>query len=199
MKAFPIYRVEGVFEAPIPVGEENRHRMRYMALYDRPGWYQQRWSGLRMFHRPLLDRHQCEARLATMFAATHHHHPGAELLEASLTYVRHDTWALGWFNHFRIDTGESDEEVLDSFADYVSRVQVHNERMLRRIPWPDRRSYHSNDNHPDAIQLMGAEDRWRWCGTKEGAQGMLGVMEDSTDPPCRCDGCQSNGLVRICH
>lgn len=37
--------------------------------------------------------------------------------------------------------------------------------------------------------LMGAEDRWRWHGG----------TDDNTPPPCRCEFCKEQGVLRIGH
>lgn len=83
-------------------------------------------------------------------------------------------WWEKWFNHFTFDVGQSDEEVLRSFSDYVAWVQGLQEG--GRVP----------SGHPLAC-LMGAEDRWRW----KGADGGIA--------PCRCEGCKKNGLIGINH
>ena len=55
-----------------------------------------------------------------------------------------DTWCSGWFSHWTFDTGQSDLEVLGSFAEYVDRIQ-------------------RSDRTDKSSLLMGAEDEWRWC------------------------------------
>lgn len=82
-----------------------------------------------------------------------------------------DTWCSGWFSHWTFDTGQSDQEVLDSFKEYVERIRYSNltEREISSL-------------------LMGAEDRWRWRG-----------QDTQTDPPCRCLACKKHGVVRIDH
>lgn len=75
--------------------------------------------------------------------------PVGELNPADMTFeVKHDRdeeWAGGWFGHWTFDDGQTDAEVLESFEQFVRRMQ----RMIRE------------EGH-EAYCLMGAEDRWRW-------------------------------------
>ena len=94
--------------------------------------------------------------------------PKLESLEVFLL-PRYETWCGGWFSHWTFDDGRSDEEYLQSFADFVNRME--------RV---------------DDYCLMGAEDRWRW-------HGMADDEETRTDPPCRCKYCREKGIVSIDH
>lgn len=96
------------------------------------------------------------------------------LKELTVEYVACQTWVLVWFQHERIDTGESDNELLASFGDYVWKVK----RRVWNEPLP---SWASRYDSVLGGELMGADERWRWKG------------------PCRCDGCKRNGVVRIDH
>lgn len=89
------------------------------------------------------------------------------------------TWAWGWFSHHTLDDGQSDEDVLSSFASYVDWV----------LSLP-RGEYPRDDTHATLAvgHLMGAQDMGRWSGQPE-----------DRCPPCRCDGCVKNGLIRITH
>ena len=98
--------------------------------------------------------------------------------EFSKKLLRHETWCLYWFNHWTFDVGQSDQEVLRSFGDYVGRMECLNEK--HRIA--------TGKFDTDLHCLMGAEDRWRWRG-----------KEDGSPPPCRCDQCKKNGLIHINH
>lgn len=102
-------------------------------------------------------------------------------LEITPRFVRKETWCEGWFSHWTFDTFESDEQVLASFDAYVWRTILANER-ARNLGESER-------------VLMGAEDRWRWYGW----DGNGGPSSNRTPPPCRCEGCKKNGLVRINH
>lgn len=103
-----------------------------------------------------------------------------ELIELSAEYRRHDTWLLTWFGHETYDTGQTDEEALNSFEQYV------------------RKHEHFQNNHdydstvPGYVSLMGAEDRWRWYGYQD-------QDGNRTMAPCRCVHCKEQGLIRISH
>jgi hypothetical protein len=99
------------------------------------------------------------------------------VLDAELEYLGHDEWCLTWFQHYTFDKGQTDEEVLKSFGDFVYNYQ--------------------NGAKRTQSTLMGAEDRWRWKGMSypdgENAAGI------ETDPPCRCQYCKEAGVIRIGH
>lgn len=97
-------------------------------------------------------------------------------LQVEVKFLRHESWCLNWFGHQTFDVGQTDEEVLASF-----------ERFVARNEWRQRLST-SDENY---MCLMGAEDRWRWSGFDNDGNRI--------DPPCRCDGCRENGLIRIVH
>jgi len=95
-------------------------------------------------------------------------------------YKEHESWVITWFQHETFDVGQSDEEALDSFEQFVRRYE--NMQSLSYDMYPE--NYHS---------LMGAEDRWRWYGTIDGTP-------DSESPaPCRCKFCKEAGLIKIGH
>lgn len=98
--------------------------------------------------------------------------PTPWITKSEWKFVERETWMLTWFQHETFDMGQTDEEALESFAEYVDRKQDTNWKLGR-----DRDS-----------GLMGAEDRWRWKG-----------FEDGSDPPCRCVHCKAQGLLRIGH
>lgn len=110
------------------------------------------------------------------------------LTEFSVKHQWDETWCGGWFSHFTFDTGQSDAEVLASFARYVKRIQKLNRE----------EGHMSNGLWIEKECLMGAEDRWRWTARAEGT-GIIGFGETTSDPPCRCDGCKEQGIVRIDH
>lgn len=104
-------------------------------------------------------------------------------LEIEIEFVWYETWHLEWFGHVTFDRGQSDREVLDSFEEYVYRIQVinRNEGNYDKGYWSE----------PHC--LMGAEDRWRWHGAlKDGSPG-------ESSPPCRCEPCKKLGVIRIGH
>lgn len=94
-------------------------------------------------------------------------------------------WWLLWFAHSTFDDGQTDKEALDSFQEYVWWAQRQGKKRTVGV-------------EHNVVELMGAEDRWRWCGSKDGRAGMMWV-QNPTDPPCRCSGCKKNGVIRICH
>ena len=101
-----------------------------------------------------------------------------ELQYLKAEYKKHDTWVLTWFQHETFDIGQTDEEALQSFEDYVSRIEDEN----RGKP------------EMEGIPLMGAEDRWRWRGADENGN----YMEDAP-APCRCKYFKEQGVLRIAH
>jgi hypothetical protein len=59
-------------------------------------------------------------------------------VEVKVTYLGEETWCMGWFSHYTLNTHLSDDELRLSFHEYVDR--------------------HRNE------ELMGAENAWRWKG-----------------------------------
>lgn len=100
-------------------------------------------------------------------------------LRINVSYMRSEVWCLTWFSHFTYDLGQSDEEVLNSFSEFVYRMQVNEPY---REPCADSRSI--------GYVLMGAEDRWRWSGDPK---------QERSPPPCRCEHCKAAGVIRIGH
>jgi hypothetical protein len=103
------------------------------------------------------------------------------LQPADLTVTVHplgnDVWCAGWFSHWTFNVGLTDREVLESFERYIDRVQ--------QSGWSESEI---------GGTLMGAEDRWRWHGCMTGdPQG------EKTTPPCHCECCKKNGIIRIDH
>jgi len=88
-------------------------------------------------------------------------------------FDRYETWCMSWFSHWTFDAGQTDAEVLTSFQRYVYRAEREGQKRVDI--------------------LMGAEDRWRWHGTKTGSP------DEKTDPPCRCIHCKRAGVIRIGH
>lgn len=98
---------------------------------------------------------------------------GAKLVGYSVTMVEIETWYQIWFQHASLNAHLSDNELLESFRQFVNRKRDadFNLRVLRG-PRQEGVEYYC---------LMGAEDHWRWKG------------------PCRCEHCQEQGVVRIDH
>lgn len=111
-----------------------------------------------------------------------------ECMGGSMEFVEYETWCIEWFCHYTFDTGQINQEVLDSFERFVRRKEDKNLANGHQINDPN----YNNPNWVDTYYcLMGAEDRWRWYGGDS--------YEHKTDPPCRCEGCKKNGLIRINH
>lgn len=104
-----------------------------------------------------------------------------ELVELTAKYKEHESWMLTWYQHQTFDTGQTDQEALDSFERFVSRYE---DQQDLDYPYPE--NYHC---------LMGAEDRWRWSGGDEEGKQPNGQLP----PPCRCKYCKEQGVIRISH
>ncbi len=103
-------------------------------------------------------------------------------------HLYEETWCMTWFQHetFRCPEIPDAAAALLSFSSYVIRTE-------RRCP-PDwgfemQQRYRKDPRHQPWICMMGAEDRWRWCGENAG----------DGDPPCECKNCVTLGLWRIGH
>ena len=186
-RAFPVYHFSAMVARPIPEGEEGmsyvQHRQRQ--IKSRPGWMRETFSNEIMI-RSMDASHHIVPRF---WRSKIDRYPRAELERFSTCYLRHDTWVGVWFSHWTFDIGQSDEQTLASFQEYVDRWERYNRKFSEY-------SKHGYEQSP--VQLMGAEDRWRWSGSVDGEEGLFGAL-NTTDPPCRCDGCQSRGVIRICH
>lgn len=99
------------------------------------------------------------------------------ILDTKLEYIDEDEWCLTWFSHYTFDNGQTDEEVLDSFREFVRDFEDDTKRTF--------------------TTLMGAEERWRWCGHIYQNEGDW--QPTRTDPPCRCQFCKEQGVIRINH
>ena len=109
-------------------------------------------------------------------------------------FLRWETWCLTWFSHYTFDVGQSDAAVRASFDRFVERM----ERLNREESHPGE-PYTDTDGKTwtpwvEPYCLMGAEDRYRWCGSTTGDE-----KGERTDPPCRCPHCKAQGVIRINH
>jgi len=104
-------------------------------------------------------------------------------LKVTVTFRRWEVWCIEWFQHWTWDVGLADQEVLQSFDRFVDRTERLNRDEGKMV----------DGSWVEPYCLMGAEDRYRWHGTKTGAP------EERTDPPCRCPHCKEQGVVRIAH
>lgn len=110
----------------------------------------------------------------------------------------YEAWSLSWFGHHTYPLGRSDDELLSCFSRYVSRHLPYG-RVGYDYPYDDPPTVHVFEDGvevPARSTLMGAEDHWRWHGTE---QGRGGHDAKKTDPPCRCEHCQEQEVVRIGH
>ncbi|MHC4297968.1 MAG: hypothetical protein ACYS7Y_11745 [Planctomycetota bacterium] len=103
--------------------------------------------------------------------------------QVELLFRRWETWCIEWFSHWTWDTGQTDQEALESFSRYVMRTEELNlrEGTMKNGFWQE------------PYCLMGAEDRRRWHGAKQGDS------EEPTKAPCRCVHCRTSGKLRIGH
>jgi len=175
-QAFPVYRFRAMW------AEDGEQDPKYLWMCkDLPGG--RVWNGMesyRMFREPLQSSKLAdEARewWTKIRAATNPmgrlsiaaRHP--EDCVVTAVFVHDETWCGEWFGHWTFDVGQTDQEALKSFGRFVNR--------MRRLG--------------DGYCLMGAEDRFRWSGTKAGHPA------ERTDPPCRCACCKEQGVLRISH
>jgi hypothetical protein len=98
-----------------------------------------------------------------------------EFNSGTITFFEYETWTCGWFCHSSFNYHLSNEDILESFSEYVSRYE----------------GLHETD--PKYRCLMGADDRWRWT-----ARDPVDHTKESP-PPCRCNTCIEQGVVRIFH
>lgn len=94
------------------------------------------------------------------------------LTKISAKFLEYETWVLTWFQHETFDVGQTDEETLKSFENFVSRKEKLNKQ------------------YGENYCLMGAEDRYRWHGIDK---------DKYTSAPCRCKYCKKQHVLRIAH
>lgn len=110
-----------------------------------------------------------------------------ELQYLKAEFKEWEVWVLTWFQHETFDIGQTNEEVLKSFSNYVYRVKSKNEKIERNFPESE---WYQNGYKT----LMGAEDHWRWHGSEPD-----GKPNDHSPAPCRCRFCKEQGIIRIGH
>jgi hypothetical protein len=139
-----------------------------------------------MFKEPLTDDEQQEK--LKEYGEQLERKYNSKCMQGSMKFVEYETWCIERFCHYTYDNGQTNQEVLDSFEKFVQRKENMNLQNGHQISDPD----YSLPNWTKTYYcLMGAEDRWRWCGGED--------REHRTDAPCRCEGCKKNGLIRINH
>ena len=102
-----------------------------------------------------------------------HENVNIEIFSMNHKYIKSETWCLTWFSHYTFDNGQTDEEIIESFYEYVRRVQ---DQAIKEGKEPC---------------LMGAEDTWRWHAKDESGERI--------EAPCRCKFCKQAGIIRIDH
>ena len=176
-RMFPIYRVGITWPESYKPGAERRmHRDGQPPLPEGRFWNSTGWDSM---EKEARDPEAIAAELLRDWWPKYTEKllkPGEPVITIGLK--RHDVWCDGWFSHYTIDVGMSDQEVRDSFARYVERIMYN----------------HDMSENQRGGMLMGAEDHWRWHGCVDGnPQG------ERTEAPCRCAKCKEQGLVRIDH
>lgn len=105
--------------------------------------------------------------------------------KTTINFMGYESWCFSWFQHWTFDVGQTDEEALESFEEFVRSKEALN------VKNGHMRHERVDDNKNPFYLLMGAEDRWRWSGGPD--------MKQRTDPPCRCKHCKKQGVIRINH
>ena len=142
------------------------------------------------------DLQQAEAKASEWWEQYKEKRTNPKNLGMEVTLERNESWCGGWFSHWTFDVGQTDAEALASFSRFVDRMESLNCREGKWKPWSDG----SDGGYMDyPVSLMGAEDRWRWTARPSGT-GVLGFgFGEETAPPCRCEGCKKQGILRIDH
>ncbi len=180
-KAYPIYFVDVLWSEDYPPGSETQmNRIGMPLLPEGRFWNSTGWDTM---FREVRDLEDIEAEALRDWWPKYREkllNPGDPIIVAR--FLRWEVWTLTWFSHWSFDVGMTNDEVLASFSRYVDRTEDANRR---EGAW-------KGDFWVDRYSLMSAEDRWRWSGkhTEGGAQ---------TPPPCRCEDCKKQGVVRIDH
>ncbi len=110
--------------------------------------------------------------------------PNIRDLKLEVKYFKNEVWNCVWFSHMTFDLGQDDKQILESFSKFVIRMEVLNEKLC----YEQGISFSYNETPKGGYCLMGAEEKFRWRGEKDG---------DSA--PCRCVGCKKHGVIRINH
>lgn len=167
---YPIYRFELKFAVPVYAPDWNDSW--FEGLPEGLQW--DRTSSYKMFREELTEKELKREMDIFLYRFSSKRNVTGDI-EKSIELARYEEWVCTWFSHYTFDNGQSDEEILDSFQEYIYRIQKHNR---------------TSEN---MISLMGAEDRWRWSGTTDG------TPDTRTYPPCRCEHCKNRGVISINH
>lgn len=125
-----------------------------------------------------------------------------EIVTLSVSTPILESWVLGWFSHSTIDEGQDDEYFIQSFSEYVARVQIFNREHGEMVAFKDGTGHYWTE----PICLMGAEDRWRWHSlvypddfNPKDRDEYKRIGRDRDHLPCRCRFCKEQGIVQINH
>lgn len=191
--AYPIYWIEGLWTCDKPAASEGAptEGLPEGRMWNSSGCY-------RMF-REVQSRHQMGLHLMEWWkdVTTQESEVLAgriNPLPATLAwhFDRFETWCGGWFTHWTYDVGQDNAAALASFERFVRRMEWLNqeETTYEKHTGEDGKTY--TMDHP-AYGLMGAEDRYRWRGSVDGNP------RHEAPPPCRCEHCKKQGVIRISH
>jgi len=191
---YPLTKIEGetaypIFEFSAKWLQDGEHDPKY------PNWYKDLPEGTisnststYIMYQNETSSEELDVKLKEWWAgiqerrkADGNEFPNVRDLDLKWEFVRSETWCLTWFSHYTFDTGQTNEEALKSFGDYVLRMEVLNERLRYE------QGVRSHETPKGGICLMGGEDRWRWRS------------QDDGPPPCKCEGCRKANVIRINH
>jgi hypothetical protein len=85
-----------------------------------------------------------------------------------------DTWCLSWFAHETFNKFKNDDDILESFENFVSR------KISENIKNGHSREDRNDNSENPYYCLMGAQDSWRW-------------------EICKCDVCKNSNKIIIKH
>jgi hypothetical protein len=158
-KIYPIYRFSASWNQ---IGYDKNFSS-YYHMYKEEPTEQQLKEELNKWKENLEKKHKDEGINVT------------EWLSSKYEYKEHESWCIGWFNHYTYNLYETDSEVWSSFFKFVNRKKQLN----RKNGHGDSEQYDFNNKNPFYC-LMGAEDTWRWN-------------------ICRCEHCQKAGKITVDH
>lgn len=171
MKKYPIYSFSAKWSQD---GEQDPNR--YEGLREGRIWNS---TGFTKMFREEQTQEQIDTFVNewwTKYLESKNNISNVENLKLEAKYKEHESFVYVWFSHETFDDGQTDEEFLKEFGEFVRRYEHQQDCEPGNYP----ENYHC---------LMGAEDRWRWhSGSKE-----------YTSIPCRCNHCKEAGMLRIAH
>ena len=158
-----------------------------------PGWYKDLPEGrvwnstsFRKMYKELPSTNQINKYFYNWWDKYKLKIPEISDVTITIEFIENEVWCLDWFSHYTFDIGQSDEDALNSFEDFILRKTILNN---------DNGHCHNEYNFSSKLPyycLMGAEDRYRWHGKNEDESS-------ETSAPCRCKFCKEQGIIRIDH